>query len=151
MLNVSYKTVKLRKCTILFKNNYNFDARNTSQNSWDRAMFTTLSSSFMCKHLGTEETIRMAFGRGNIVTLLSDDFSCSTVLGHLCHVFCVMMHQMFLTGEKSGHSATMKPCCVIVPVCRYGEKWSMSVEYVFKCVADEILRSTSVKTSTCSL
>lgn len=53
---------------------------------------------------------------------LIDDSSCSTVLGHLCHVFCVMMHQMFLTGEKSGHSATMKPCCVIVPVCGYGEK-----------------------------
>ncbi len=104
---------KLRKCIILREKyvDFKFHSINTSQKSWDKAMFTTVWHPLLflitvCKRLGTEETSCSSLGIGMLShSCLIQVSSCSTVLGILCHIFLFMMRQMFSMGEISGLQA----------------------------------------------
>lgn len=55
--------------------------------------------------LGTEETTCWSFKRGAFSQSYPMlDYSCSTVLGFVCHIFLYMMLQMFSFGERAAQS-----------------------------------------------
>ncbi len=88
----------------------NFMASNTSQKSWDKAMFTTVWHPLFflnsLQSLGTEETSCSSLGIGMLShSCLIQASSCSTVLGLLCRIFLFMIRQMFSMGERSGLQA----------------------------------------------
>ncbi len=67
---MTYQMFKLRKCIILREKyvDFKFHGINTSQKSWDKAMFTTVWHPLffitVCKRLGTEETSCSSLGIG---------------------------------------------------------------------------------------
>lgn len=80
----------------------------------NRDMFTSeaLLLTTACKSLGAEES----FGEKMMPhSYLMSNFSCSTLLGLLCHMFCFMLCQMFSISRRSGLkagqvSSTSKSC-----------------------------------------
>ncbi len=82
------------------------DACYRSQNTWDGGIFTMVQHLlFFSKHRGYEF---LEFCCWNLVPFLPDlsDLSiCWRVCGRLWHIFCLMIHQMFSIGERSGLQA----------------------------------------------
>ena len=80
---------------------------------WQSNVYYCVASSLLttvCKHLRIEWTRLWTFRREMMShSCLTYDFRCSTVLGLLCCVLLLMMHQMFTVVQRFGPQADHEP------------------------------------------